>query len=151
LDLNAGNGFRFYTWNTGANTQQISVPLSSDSVGSFTYIVVVEDLNGCLGTDSIQVSVQNCTGIELRDLSSHFNLYPNPSNGNFSIDIQWPTSEEVEIILTTSTGRLVFTQKHGVTNTRQQIAFNEQLANGVYFISIKGKAGLAQKRVMVNK
>lgn len=151
LGLDAGNGFRFYNWNTGANTQQITVPQSSDSVGSFTYIVVVEDLNGCLGADSIQVSVQNCTGIELRDLSSFFNLYPNPSNGNFNIDIQWPVSEEVEIILTTTTGRLVFTQKQGLTNARQQIAFNEHLANGVYFISIKGKAGVAQKRVMVNK
>ncbi len=48
--LDAGPGFIQYTWNTGANTQQVSVFTTGN------YIVIGADLNGCKSTDTLSVT-----------------------------------------------------------------------------------------------
>jgi subtilisin-like proprotein convertase family protein len=51
LLLDAGNPGGTYTWSTGASTQQIYANSSG------TYIVVVDDVNGCQNSDTINVTV----------------------------------------------------------------------------------------------
>ncbi len=47
--LDAGMGFMQYAWNTGANTQKISVFTAGN------YIVMGTDLNGCSSTDTLRI------------------------------------------------------------------------------------------------
>ncbi len=49
--LDAGAGFAAYTWNTGASTQTVFATNANTN-----YTITVTDLNGCTGTDDIEVS-----------------------------------------------------------------------------------------------
>ncbi|NNF36765.1 MAG: hypothetical protein HKN68_21870 [Saprospiraceae bacterium] len=49
-NLDAGPGFESYLWNTGANTQEITIASGGE------YSVTVSDNNGCEGADTINIS-----------------------------------------------------------------------------------------------
>ncbi|MEP7171291.1 MAG: gliding motility-associated C-terminal domain-containing protein, partial [Bacteroidota bacterium] len=59
ITINAGNGFNFYLWNTGATTQNININQS----GIFS--VQVTDNNGCTNTDQINITVNQSPVINL--------------------------------------------------------------------------------------
>ncbi len=81
--LTAGGGAT-YLWNT--NQTGSTVPVSP-TANSSTYTVVGTDANGCDGTATVQVRSQSCIGIKENALSQQvFIVYPNPSNGEFSIE-----------------------------------------------------------------
>ena len=76
--LDAGAGYSTYTWSTGEITQTISV------TNSGTYSVSVVTSVGCVGADTINISI-DITGVE--ELAAEFGVkvYPNPSEGVFTI------------------------------------------------------------------
>jgi PKD repeat protein len=55
--IDAGAGFNSYSWNNGATSQMITINTSLTGVGTFGYSVSVSDSQGCLGQDSISISV----------------------------------------------------------------------------------------------
>jgi PKD repeat protein len=59
--LDAGSGFDLYVWNGVLEDQTYSVSTSD------TYTVVVEDANGCTGTDEIVVTIHDIPSIYLGD------------------------------------------------------------------------------------
>jgi len=50
ITLDAGNGFKYYNWNTGSTLQKITV----DKIGN--YSVNVRDQNGCVGEDFMKIT-----------------------------------------------------------------------------------------------
>ncbi|MDD4150231.1 MAG: PKD domain-containing protein, partial [Bacteroidales bacterium] len=61
VTLDAASGFDTYTWNgtTGNQTHTVST--------SDTYTVVVEDANGCTGTDGVDVTIHDLPTVDLGD------------------------------------------------------------------------------------
>lgn len=56
--INGPNGFSSYTWDNGASNQNISVNRSG------LYKLIVSDQQGCLGLDSVQISIIDATIIQ---------------------------------------------------------------------------------------
>ena len=54
LELNVGNGFKSYAWNTGATSSTLIVTAAG------TYSVAVTDLNGCIARDTVLVTSKDC-------------------------------------------------------------------------------------------
>jgi hypothetical protein len=52
LNLDAGAGYSIYTWSSGGSAQMDSIM----STGAYT--IIVEDVNGCMGMDSIMVTIE---------------------------------------------------------------------------------------------
>jgi hypothetical protein len=61
--LDAGAGFASYFWNNGFNTQTLDV--SSTTSGTSSYVVIVEDSDGCVGRDSATISVKDPVLVDL--------------------------------------------------------------------------------------
>ena len=55
LVMDAGSGYASYFWNMDGVTDQVYMPGN----GSYNYIVEVTDNNGCIGTASFEITVQN--------------------------------------------------------------------------------------------
>jgi hypothetical protein len=95
------------------------------------FSVVGTNPNGCTSTFTVVQLVDNCTGFPLRSAySPEFNVYPNPTKGEFVIE----APENSEMLFLNSLGQNILLQQLKESKTPVSIA---QLANGIYFIRIE--------------
>lgn len=128
VTLNAGN-FATYNWSTGATTPTIQV----SSTGN--YSVTVTNAANCSASDVIQVTIENCAGIEAISLNT-INVYPNPSSDFIQVDLS-----ELDQLMNI---QLVDLQGKTVLNSTIQGGKNLQidirdLKVGSYFLRIQGE------------
>jgi hypothetical protein len=99
VTLDAGSTFDNYLWSTGQTTQSINVNASNLTIGIHTFSVTVT-LNGCATEDFIDIDVVPCPGIEEVDSRTiDINVYPNPSDGHFTVAIKgFDKDVEMEIL-----------------------------------------------------
>jgi len=121
-----GSGASSYTWNTQAQTSTIQVT----PFVLTTYSVVGIDMNGCTGSASVSIAVNNCFGIgELIDSKKMLHIYPNPNLGSFSVK----GSTDCKFELTNDLGQTIGI--YFLTAANNFEIKIETLEAGVYFIS----------------
>ena len=111
-------------------------------------------VEGLLPTISYIDSVRTLfVGHEEKTLSNQINIYPNPVNERFFIDIDIPENKNLEIILLSSMGmevsvlekaRLVSGHYHAGFSIREM-----NLKPGLYFISIRAGDKLTTRKVLI--
>jgi len=140
--VNGGTPPYTYNWNNGGNTQTITGLIAG------TYLVTVTDANGCTNNGSIDV--QQFTGtIDIPTLNT-FDLYPNPSNGQFTLDLGFDTNEDAEIIIFNTIGQRVWSKNVVGEQFTLPIDLTQQ-SSGIYFVEIATSNGRAVKRVLIAK
>lgn len=92
--LTAG-GAQTYTWSNNATTASISV---SPSVTTIYSVIGTSSLD-CSATQQRAVTVSACTGLNEMDLAKSLVVYPNPSNGNFTIRSDYDMTIQVLSVL----------------------------------------------------
>jgi len=131
------NGAAAYVWNTSATTTVIAV---SPTVNT-TY-TVTGTTNGCIGTTTITQAVSPCTGIEkLTAKATLINIYPNPNNGVFTVDIESSTTINIIDVL----GKVVYTQK--LLDGKYTINLSN-LNNGLYILKAESNGQLKTVRLI---
>lgn len=138
------SGANTYTWNTAATTTVIVV---SPSVTT-TYSVTGSSTNNCTNTFAITQSVSACTGINESEInSSSINVFPNPSNGEFNVDLN-SISENTIIEVYNAIGQLIVKQKaNRLTNS---INLKNEV-NGIYTIRIIENGEVIQKTNIIKQ
>lgn len=125
-----------YSWNNSDTTANITNLLPGE------YIVNITDEAGCSTSDTITVSFPD----EINDLSSNMiSIFPNPSNGDFSITIDKNISGSVNIEIIDVSGKVIYSE--AMINGKLNIS---DLADGVYTLKIKNNDQVFTKRVVVN-
>src|SRR6478752_4205566 len=81
--------------------------------------------------DNIQIVRLNPTGTKENILANSLNIYPNPSNGTFTVNL--PKGQQFELQVTDLTGKVISTQAVK-TNSAQVILENS--AKGIYLLKI---------------
>ena len=121
------SGANTYTWSNAANTNSISV---SPSVTT-QYSVAGTNTLGCSNTLTLSVDVQLCTNLNNTNQEfSTINLFPNPNNGQFTINIS--DEENTQINITNVLGQIILSQK-GESITKIDLS---KFENGMYFIKV---------------
>jgi len=120
------NGATTYTWNntTSGNSLSVTPTLST------TYSVTGTSVAGCMGSSNMLVNVSDCTGLNSIAASGKISVYPNPTNGNFTIELVDAT--DATITIRNVLGQLVINKKAELMNTIQLNEFN----NGMYYLTI---------------
>jgi Secretion system C-terminal sorting domain/SprB repeat len=119
------------TANAGANTI------------TYTY---TDPQTGCSATNTDIIFVDPCAGVAENAIANSFNVYPNPSNGTFTLQLN--TTQAATVFIYDAIGQLVSTEKLQ-PNLTQQISIEE---SGMYFISVVTADGQhSSQRVVVNK
>lgn len=113
----------------GVSGGQFDPAVAGTGVSTLTYLVT--DGNGCTGSASIDVQVDDCAGIKENELS-FVSIYPNPSNGLFTVDAGKLMIEQV--IVYDSKGRIVREIKDS-KNTVVKMNISD-LANGAYSVKV---------------
>ncbi len=114
---------------------------------STIYILTVVDASGCQMTDSININIDLCLGIENQSLSEQLVIYPNPSSGSINLSGLAAITGELKVSMINSRGvevlYSVFQTGYGSIDLDLE---NMDLPRGIYFIRI-----LTENEVLVRK
>lgn len=144
------SGASSYQWYLEGNilTGETNSTITAAQNGSYT--VVTTDVNGCTATSA--AVVVNGIGIKEVTNSVTANIYPNPTNGVFAIEISLDAKNDYIIEFSDVLGRILHSEKVYTSRTFNKNYDFSNEANGVYFISIHGSdKSKTVKRIILNK
>ncbi len=98
---------------------------------------------------SVILSPDGVLGVEDENLNNLVNLYPNPSQGNFSLETQNLRVESIEIY--NSIGQLIYQKTIPnifISNFEIQL---KQPSNGMYLVKIQTQIGMITQKLIVQK
>jgi hypothetical protein len=75
-------------------------------------------------------------------------IFPNPSQGNFTIALNDLLNEDYELKIFNTVGQIVYTQK-GITESQMSVA--PELAEGIYTLSLVFEGNVFVERVVVGR
>ncbi|MEE4259797.1 MAG: T9SS type A sorting domain-containing protein, partial [Bacteroidales bacterium] len=153
VSLDAGNEGAAYLWSTGETTQVIDVDTTGmDENNTRTVSVMVTDINGCSSEDEIMVSFLDCSGISENNVLAGMEIFPNPNNGTFTMQLNAIERQEANIELINMRGEVVYKDQIMLikgTNTKKiQVS---QLSDQLYYLRVVGEKGIATKKVIIKK
>lgn len=115
---------------------------------SGNYTVVVTDDDGCSGqSDVLDFSLPPSSGVGINELDEilPFVVYPNPSNGQFQIEMDMKESYSVEVM--NAIGQVVYMEKSENGNR----SFIKVENNGMYLVQVVIEDRVYHKRVVVQQ
>tara|TARA_R110002049_G_scaffold308786_2_gene514082 strand:- start:1198 stop:3327 length:2130 start_codon:yes stop_codon:yes gene_type:complete len=138
IDLTVSGGTPGYDflWSTADTTEDIS------GLNAGVYTVTITDTNNCVFVDSVTVGLS--TSVQEATLQNNLLIYPNPSNGVFTIET---IAQYDEIRILDITGKVLFMTEEYTLRNKIDLT-NQQ--RGIYFIAIQGESGRVVKKVIVN-
>jgi hypothetical protein len=119
------SGATTYTWSTTENTTDIAV---SPTVQT-TYTVNGTDANGCSNNTTVTQDVSACTGIATLTNDTSINVYPNPNNGLFVIEL----TTESKVTVINALGQVVIAETFEAG--KHTVNINNE-STGVYFVKV---------------
>jgi hypothetical protein len=133
------SGASTYTFNPGGTGTIIVVTPPVTSV----YTISGTDANGCSNTIIFTQNVDACVGISQNPgiHPSCLKIYPNPNNGQFSLE----SHTEAQVLLIDLQGRMVGALS--LAKGKNQISI-EHLENGVYFLELSHPQGKEVFRII---
>ena len=137
----SASGANSYVWSAG-NSTNTAINFTSAATGVFTQTVTGTSTAGCVGSTTVSVKVNACTGLLEYD-GAAFEVYPNPSNGAITIKTEQPTT----ITIYNGLGQLIQTEllspENGFT-----VSVNG-LSQGIYYINSADQH--LTKKIIVNE
>uniref|UniRef100_UPI003A8E5894 T9SS type A sorting domain-containing protein n=1 Tax=Brumimicrobium sp. TaxID=2029867 RepID=UPI003A8E5894 len=122
---------------TGNGTSQ---DLKIDNFRFYEFPITLTDITALYNEKN------NTVGVEDIESSENISIYPNPTNGDFSIDLG-ETIQSLTIYITDITGKEVYSNGYKST---QKVNLNLNDAPGVYFVTIEAD-GVQSKYKLIKK
>ena len=94
----------------------------------------------------------NVTGIQTIAGLSALNLYPNPSNGAFTVDVTLIQAQTIQLTLLNQLGQAVVSTKADLSAGRSIVQFNEnELSAGVYMLELSNNNERTIKKITITR
>lgn len=133
-------GATSYTWSTSSTNSVVAISPTVTTI----YTVTGADANGCSNTSTVTQNVSTCAGLEMLTSNSSANIYPNPSNGSFTIEL----ASDAKVSISNALGQVVMsTSMIAGTHT---IVLND-VNEGIYFVKVISGNVQTIKRLVVSK
>lgn len=108
------------------------------------YTVVVTDINGCKGSASFDIEPN---GFKDPTSKQGFALYPNPANGNTTLELFETGIYSVELL--SAEGTVLYAQQVNADNTPQINLPIAELAAGMYFVRVHDGSSESVQRLVI--
>lgn len=135
---------------TVKSSQLLSAFNNENSTGNWT-LRILDAFNqdgGTLNSWSLNICTVQTAGVVENNLKN-FTLYPNPNNGNFTVQFESTTTNEIKINVHDISGRLVYNksfQNNGMFLENLQLTETQA---GVYFVTVIDGDIKTTKRVII--
>ncbi len=140
ITVTGGTSPYTYSWDSGQTTEDLS-----GLTGNTTYLVTVTDNNGC--TDTMSVFVASFVGVASLDNES-LTLYPNPNNGEFSVELPANVPGVVTVSILSVQGQLITQKTIDSNNANLNLT---DLAVGQYLVRFESNNKVYQARFTIMK
>ncbi|MFK7946453.1 MAG: T9SS type A sorting domain-containing protein, partial [Saprospiraceae bacterium] len=134
-----------FQWFDCSNGNLILIPnANSNNYSNNTngFYAVEITLNGCVDTSACVEFIWNNT--ENQYLQSIVNIFPNPTNGDFTIDLG-TTYEDIQVEIYSIDGKLITNQ---LFNNQQEINAKIEAITGLYQVRITTEKGVVNKMIL---
>ena len=136
-----------YQWDggTGFQTTQTATGLCCPGI----YNVTVRDANSCEATLSVDICV---TGVETINFVENISLYPNPTTGEFIIEIEISKPVNLEIKLLNVIGQIIYREKlNKFSGVYQKTIDIGKQAIGIYTLQLISGEAVINKKIVLEK
>ncbi|MHC1703192.1 MAG: T9SS type A sorting domain-containing protein [Tenuifilaceae bacterium] len=147
--FDAGAGFATYLWNDGSSNQTLMVDGATFNPGDYTYWAEVTNAAGCIARDTAILNVSWPTSIETeKDWS--VTIFPNPTNGEFKLNLTGLKSNKVEITIHNSSGMIVFKKEYKTSSNELHELINVgNNSKGIYLVRISDKQNYITRKIIL--
>jgi hypothetical protein len=115
------------------------------TVGSVTITYTYTDGNGCTNSATDNISVDACTGIITVGAVAEVTVYPNPNEGQFTIQLPAVPTSSVQVEVMNELGQVV--DAFTMTGTTKEVNIST-LEGGVYFVRVINEGNVSVHRVV---
>ncbi len=160
LGVEAGSNPDIFRNNAGANypydVAGVATITTSTAGSDYYYFFydwqIKEADEGCVSERSdATVTVTAPNSVVNIDNIKSFDVYPNPSNGNFEVSFTIPVSSDVTVEVTNMIGQTVYDQQVGKVSGQLKHTLDlTSLAKGIYSLQIKAGDQVSSKKIVIN-
>lgn len=149
FDASASTDYSTLSWDFGDGSTGTGAVVSHNYTANQSYTVVLTGTNDCgTTTQSYQVTVAGI-GLESEILRT-FSIYPNPTNGVFSVTFSSSTTENVRMSLTNVNGQTIGHWENILVNGQYKKEFDlSGYPAGVYFLQLTTNQGVVNKQIVL--
>ena len=122
------SGANSYAWSTGAASSSITV---NNTPNTYNYTVTGSSVNNCSNSNTVQVIINPCTGIN--ENQQNLSLFPNPAKTQITLSAEMALGKTLSVW--DALGKLVYETK--INQNRQSINIGEW-PKGMYTLKIEG-------------
>lgn len=108
---------------------------STAGLGNSYVIYSYTDANGCTDSSSVELQVQECTGISKNNFTNQLVLFPNPAKNSVHVSCSEMLPHS-SLSISDASGRLVLEMPINSYETEVNVS---NLSNGLYIVSIKSE------------
>ncbi|MFT5858418.1 MAG: hypothetical protein ACI865_000505 [Flavobacteriaceae bacterium] len=117
--------------------------------GSYWILYTFTDSLGCTSSDSSQITVDGCLGIDGSTDLIGLMIYPNPGVGIYTIEFDNGSMDQFEIEMTDVNGKIVYLKTSSEILVNQKIDIREE-AQGIYFLEIRSESHSSMHKIIKN-
>ncbi len=143
------DNYASYSWSNGNTTNSIMINAAEQGVNSTSYALTVTDVNGCEGEASIMVTVDACAGIGENNTTTGISIFPNPSKGEFTLDIANAPIGHANLSVVNSAGEIVYANRLNITRSSQRENISLNIGSGVYFLKVETLNGVVTQKLVI--
>ncbi|MCD4683107.1 MAG: T9SS type A sorting domain-containing protein, partial [Bacteroidales bacterium] len=121
-------------------------------LGTHTITYTYEDGNGCSNYAEETIYVDPCTGIIENAGDQDIMIFPNPNNGNFTIQLNLEINELVDLTIYNALNEIVFEENHISTSKdySKEISL-DNYAKGIYYLRVTGEETNLIKKIIIQQ
>ena len=140
-----------YLWIPGNfTTPSITVDSLGIGLGEQEFLVEVTDNNGCVNTDSASIGFFDCTGIDEIVGLDEINIFPNPTDGNFTLNLVTSKPLLVDVKIFNAAGSFYYSKEELEVNNN----FNETIVitgagTGIYFLMLESDGRKVYRKILI--